>query len=188
MRESRSQVRVDSIYTLIYRSSTIRSNEADVKGVVLALWRGSRRRRSQKPSNARASLRLICITGDRKEGSARSQPLPLVHKATSTSLLHSSLPLRLTSIQQISFARTRSDAVVKKLDQSGLEQHKATRLEHKRMWKCLFCVVFETNKGFYRENAVLKSLENEVQGEAVGNGGYEQTKFIMSWVTYLLVL
>lgn len=33
---------------------------------------------------------------------------------------------------QISFARTRSDAVVNKLDQSSLDEHKAARLEHKR--------------------------------------------------------
>jgi len=33
---------------------------------------------------------------------------------------------------QISFARTRSDAVVKKLDEGHLEQHKATRTENKK--------------------------------------------------------
>ncbi|KAH9923200.1 RNA-binding domain-containing protein [Epithele typhae] len=33
---------------------------------------------------------------------------------------------------QISFAKTRSDAVVQKLDEDGLEAHKARRLEHKK--------------------------------------------------------
>lgn len=37
----------------------------------------------------------------------------------------------LTSLQQISFARTRSDAVVKKLDQNNFDEHKASRDEHK---------------------------------------------------------
>lgn len=38
-----------------------------------------------------------------------------------------------TTPQQISFARTRSDAVVKHLDAENLEAHKAERAEHKRM-------------------------------------------------------
>ena len=33
--------------------------------------------------------------------------------------------------QQISFARTRSDAVVKSLDAENLDEHKAQRAEHK---------------------------------------------------------
>ena len=35
--------------------------------------------------------------------------------------------------QSISFAKTRSDAVVKKLDVNSLEAHKTARLEHKSM-------------------------------------------------------
>ncbi|TFY52795.1 hypothetical protein EVJ58_g9811, partial [Rhodofomes roseus] len=38
----------------------------------------------------------------------------------------------LTHRQQISFARTRSDAVVKKIDAAHYEEHKMRRLEHKK--------------------------------------------------------
>ncbi len=41
--------------------------------------------------------------------------------------------LTLCSCQQISFARTRSDAVVKKLDESSFDAHKQKRLDHKSM-------------------------------------------------------
>jgi len=37
----------------------------------------------------------------------------------------------MTLSQQISFARTRSDAVVKKLDPNEFDQHKTKRQEHK---------------------------------------------------------
>lgn len=43
--------------------------------------------------------------------------------------------------QQISFARTRSDAVVKKLDAARFEEHKAHRIEQKSGWM-VFCVPF----------------------------------------------
>jgi hypothetical protein len=40
-------------------------------------------------------------------------------------------PLILSPVQQISFARTRSDAVVKKVDGDNFDEHKARRDEHK---------------------------------------------------------
>ncbi len=43
--------------------------------------------------------------------------------------------------QQISFARTRADAVVKKLDEEHFEEHKAQRTEHKSALLLLLVVV-----------------------------------------------
>lgn len=57
---------------------------------------------------------------------------PLYAKPMVRSLLFH-CKLSLISLKQISFARTRSDAVVKKLDQERFDEHKAQRDEHKRM-------------------------------------------------------
>ncbi|KAH0837828.1 hypothetical protein J3R83DRAFT_6036 [Lanmaoa asiatica] len=61
--------------------------------------------------------------------------------------------------QQISFARTRSDAVVKHLDAENLETHKAQRAEHKRM-PCLplTCahLIYKSHQGTTRYSNPLK--------------------------------
>ena len=63
---------------------------------------------------------------------------------------------------QISFARTRSDAVVKQLDADNLESHKATRLEHKSILPLssntfLMTIIHVSN----RENTIHQSFETE---------------------------
>lgn len=52
-----------------------------------------------------------------------------------SSLLESDGPTLITALpQQISFAKTASDAVVRKLDEAGFDSHLETRKEHKRPW------------------------------------------------------
>lgn len=60
---------------------------------------------------------------------------PMVNGAILTMVLYHELT---HSLKQISFARTRSDAVVKKLDTEHFDEHKAQREEHKSMFILLF--------------------------------------------------
>lgn len=70
---------------------------------------------------------------------------------------------------QISFARTRSDAVVKQLDADNLESHKATRLEHKSILPLppntyILTIIHVSN----RENTIHQSFETEASRQTHG--------------------
>ena len=71
--------------------------------------------------------------------------------------------------QQISFARTRSDAVVKKLDADNLEAHKQRRLEHKSVYSFRVCSPCLTE---CRGHTVHESHQAEIPPEASGSGEY----------------
>lgn len=71
--------------------------------------------------------------------------------------------------QQISFARSRSDAVVKKLDNDNYDQHKSARLDHKSTLGSSFNSVM-THGANCRENKIYESSETQVQVEAYGCG------------------
>lgn len=72
--------------------------------------------------------------------------------------------------QQISFAKNRSDAVVKKLDAEHFDQHKSARAEN----KSTFFPPREPLPGMThimsgRANPVYQSDQEEIQGEAYGS-------------------
>ena len=57
-------------------------------------------------------------------------------------------------IQQISFARTRSDAVVKRLDAEHYEEHRQRRLQHKSMYSRLCPIIHvDLNSPLYHPEA-----------------------------------
>jgi U2 small nuclear ribonucleoprotein B'' len=47
-------------------------------------------------------------------------------------------------VQQISFAKTRSDAVVKRLDAEHYEEHRQRRLQHKSVYILRLCLIMLT--------------------------------------------
>ena len=72
--------------------------------------------------------------------------------------------------KQISFARTRSDAVVKRLDSNQFDDHKSKREERKSA-SCLHqnrCRMLTIYLYFTRVNTIHKSVEIKVQSEETG--------------------
>ena len=83
--------------------------------------------------------------------------------------------------KQISFARSRSDAVVKKLDPSALETHKARRLQHKSACSFSNVVCMRSHRDLLRRGyAIHQPFETEVQSEEAGSGVYEPSPAILS--------
>lgn len=69
--------------------------------------------------------------------------------------------------KQISFARTRSDAVVKRLDGNRFDDHKVTREERKRA-PSLQQILTNFHILLTRANAIHESIEIKIQGEKTG--------------------
>ena len=73
--------------------------------------------------------------------------------------------------QQISFARSRSDAVVMKLDAEHLDEHKARRAAHKSELYVLSLFILSAVALFrvpFRSNTVLKPPETKIQSKTGG--------------------
>lgn len=75
----------------------------------------------------------------------------------------------LTFYQQISFARTRSDAVVKKLDPASFDAHKKRRDEHKSESASQSCTSM-ADPFWHRGDKVHQPHKGKVPPKAVGGG------------------
>src|SRR5712672_136052 len=102
------------------------------------VWRGTRCSRAQQPSHAWSSICVLFIRGRCQKSPEGGQRVSLILQAdgvhppfVSLTFYAASDPSRL---QQISFARTRSDAVVKRLDAEHYEEHRQRRIEHKSVY------------------------------------------------------
>lgn len=74
----------------------------------------------------------------------------------------------MSSIQQISFARTRSDAVVKELEgDDALVSHKEKRLEHKRKLHILRVFICLVSDPLSRQNTIYKPLEAKAESQTI---------------------
>ena len=98
-------------------------------------------------------------------------------------------------MQQISFARSRSDAVVKRLDAEHLDEHKARRAEHKSE-PCVLLLFISS--GFcwtstsFRSNTVYKPFKAKIQSEADGRrrcpSSLSHLLFLISWPTCVSIV
>lgn len=117
------------------------SHEAVIDDAIQGVRQGAGRHGSPQHQDEGASIRDARLEGRSSEGGQGSEGIPTIrqtngaHFATSLQRLSpvrtAELMFVLPSLQQLTFARTRSDALVKKVTPEEMDQHKEERLKRK---------------------------------------------------------
>ena len=120
-----TEVSTQQLLTIWYR------HEGDFEQSFSSLWKGCRCGRPPQFKNARSSICFVSRCRDGQEGNARSKGVPALREIYGR--LSRSSPTYTFNLhcQQISFAKTRSEAVVKALDPTNYETYHQERLKHK---------------------------------------------------------
>jgi U2 small nuclear ribonucleoprotein B'' len=89
-------------------------------------------------------------------------------------------------VQQISFARTRSDAVVKRLDAEHYEEHRQRRLQHKSVYLCICRPIIhaDSNSPLYYLEATryTNPLKRKFRAQRLAAESGHQLLFVISLV------
>ena len=82
----------------------------------------------------------------------------------------------------MSFARTRSDAVVKRLDAENYEEHRQRRLQHKSVYLCMYPIIL-TRIYFFCSEATRYANRLEQKSRAHGSANESE-----AYITFLVVI